>query len=276
MNSFLSPAYFSVIGETFKLYWKNFIRMIAIVTVVEIIMALLGYGFVYLFVAWAFSAISIDLYIGLLVIYGLVVVLLIIVGYTLMEGAAIHAVSEQYFRKEVNILLDYRCAWKKFAALIAVSIISILAIVGLAITIIGIPLAIYLAVGWAFTIQIVLLEGKDTMAAFSRSLALIKNNWWRVFVLLLLLGLIAAGIGYVIGLIPVVGETIGAILTTPIILIGTTLLYFDLRAKKEGYNTKQLETELSVLHTDKQPIPTDIEELPDGIVDEPTETDTTA
>ncbi len=52
-------------------------------------------------------------------------------------------------------------------------------------------------------------------------------------------------ISFVLALIPTVGATIGAILATPIGIIGATLLYYDLRVRKQGYSLETLATELN-------------------------------
>ena len=104
--------------------------------------------------------------------------------------------------------------------------------------------------------------------SLSRSAFLVKKNWWRVLGILIVLGLIgsilsavAGGvIGFVIGLIGVavgasevligqVAELAGSlvgIFFAPIGLIGVTLLYFDLRVRKEGYNLEVMAQELRV------------------------------
>ncbi|GAH25482.1 unnamed protein product, partial [marine sediment metagenome] len=53
-------------------------------------------------------------------------------------------------------------------------------------------------------------------------------------------------LGLILGLIPVVGEIIGAILITPIAITGATLLYYDLRVRREGYNLEKMASELGI------------------------------
>ena len=57
---------------------------------------------------------------------------------------------------------------------------------------------------------------------------------------------INAVINIVMSLIPMVGTTIGATLSTPIGVIGYTLLYYDLRVRKQGYTHEVLAGELGV------------------------------
>jgi len=134
------------------------------------------------------------------------------------------------------------------------------------ITIIGIPAAIYFGVMWVFIVQTVVLEHRSARRSLSRSSILVKRTWWRVLGILIIIGLIesilsavAGGIvGFIIGLIggladilPVelatnfAGSLVGMIFI-PIGLIGTTLLYFDLRIRKEGYNLEIMAQELGI------------------------------
>ena len=109
-------------------------------------------------------------------------------------------------------------------------ILAGLALLGMSITIIGIPFAIYFGVRWTFIWQAVLVEGTGSRAALSRSSDLVKENWWRVLGIVLVVSIIAGAISSILSFIPIIGAIIGTILTTPILITGATLLYYDLRA----------------------------------------------
>ena len=83
------------------------------------------------------------------------------------------------------------------------------------------------------------MEGKRWREAFSRSSTLVRNTWWRVFVVYAAIVLIAAGLGSVLGitlgLVPWIGTSLVMILTAPIVAVGSTILYYDLVSRKEGY-----------------------------------------
>ncbi|MEX0602223.1 MAG: glycerophosphoryl diester phosphodiesterase membrane domain-containing protein [Bacteroidota bacterium] len=49
---------------------------------------------------------------------------------------------------------------------------------------------IFLAIRWAFTMQAIGWEEEDVIGAFQRSWQLVSQNWWRVFGILILLGLL--------------------------------------------------------------------------------------
>ncbi|UCH51563.1 MAG: hypothetical protein JSV54_02030, partial [Chloroflexota bacterium] len=135
------------------------------------------------------------------------------------------------------------------------------------------PAAVYLGIIWNFVVQTALLEGCGPTAALSRSWALVKGSWWRVLGIVLLLSTIMTII-YMILDTPTIMETItqftsGAITGPPtwvmiwrpigvligniigftIYTIGETLLYFDLRVRKEGYSLDALADELGLPST---------------------------
>ena len=234
----------AILGETFTIYGQNLLRLLAIVAIVEVILGILGY-------VLTLPAISTEGKIESLapfILIGIILFLGSIVAYPLMQGALIHAISEQHFRRPVSIGRAYRFAWRRIGALIGATILATLAVLAMAVTIIGIPAAIYFAVTWTFIWQAALLEGFGPRTALSRSSAIVRQNWWRVLGIMLVVGIIAGAISAVLGTLPVVGSTIGAtigsILSTPVAMTGATLLYYDLRVRKEGYSLEALAEKL--------------------------------
>ena len=253
MASILEPRDLGdILGETFRIYGRNFLRLIAIVAVVEGILGILGVVLVSVFVLPAFMT---EGKIGELVptfilwgfiLVGIIFIVLSIVAYALMEGALIHAVSEQNLRQTVSIGRAYRFAWRRLGAMIGAMILAGLAILGMSITIVGIPFAIYFGVRWTFIWQAALLEGAGPRAALSRSSDVVKGDWWRVVGIIFVMGIIVGATSSILGIIPIVGATIGGILSTPIAIVGVTLLYYDLRVRKEGYNLEALAEEVNI------------------------------
>ena len=109
---------------------------------------------------------------------------------------------------------------------------------------------IYFENYWAFALQAALLEGLGPIDALSRSSALVRGNWWRVLgiliVLFLILLIIRNASFYLAVKAPVIAAIIVSILAVHILAIGMTLLYYDLRVRKEGYNLDSLATELHI------------------------------
>jgi len=259
-----------ILGETFRIYGRNFLKLSAIVAIVEVSLGVIG--IIASFSLWQnimtgayFESLTGPIIIGMI----LLVVVSIVAG-TLMTGAVIHAVSEQYLRQTISIGQAYRFAWRRLGAMIGAGILVALALVGIAAVLVlpgvaivraigGIGWAVlallsilaiagisYLGVRWIFVLQAALLEGLDPTGALSRSSTLVKRNWWRVLGIMLVVFLITAAVSAILGIMPVVGGIIGGIIATPIGTIGSILLYYDLRVRKEGYTVEALASELRI------------------------------
>ena len=143
----------------------------------------------------------------------------------------------------------------------------------LAVLLIGIPVPIYFAVRWLFVVESILLEELLVRPSLKRSSELVHGSWWRVcsisvsfFILSGAISIIfKASIVCILVLTNVADQTgfkdiiqwaimedtidksnlrfyaimmstyfVVSTLTFPIWVIGNTLLYFDLRIRKEG------------------------------------------
>ena len=104
---------------------------------------------------------------------------------------------------------------------------------------------VFLLVRWFFVPQAVVVDGARGPAALSRSGDLVEGFWWRTLGLVLLVN-IAVAIPGILLLAPfnsIAGETDDAVwslagsmlatsVTTPFVALFSTLLYYDLRARK--------------------------------------------
>lgn len=137
-------------------------------------------------------------------------------------------------------------------ALAFVMILGVLVLSGVAIL-----LMIAIIVMFLFVVQAIVLEAHGPVAALKRSWQLVRSSFWRtlgIAIVLFLLVMIIAGIPS-IGLTSIVGIIFSApedfiinqtlsriisnsisILVAPLTLIGYTLLYYDIRMRKEGYD----------------------------------------
>ena len=271
MNNILGPTNIGgILGDTFRIYGRNFLRLLAIVAIVEVGLGILGIVLTLLAIVPAIMGGGGIASLIPLIVIGIVLVAGSIIGYPLMSGALIHAVSEQHFHQPVSIGRAYRYAWGRIKALIGAAILVALVMIGIVAAVILIGLAIipatgatgwvilsllaivaivamvYLGLRWTFIWQAALLEGCGPTAALSRSSALVRGTWWRVFGIMLVVGLIVAAISAVLGMIPIVGGIIGTLLATPIGITASTLLYYDLRVRKEGYSLEALAGELQI------------------------------
>ena len=141
-----------------------------------------------------------------------------------------------------------------------------LVVVGALMILAGIVVAVWLGVRWFSGAYVVVIEGKGPMAGLGRSWNLVTGSWWRVFgiglvfaiivtVVILVIAIPVGILGAIAGAIAVgeqgagfVGAIAGAaatVLVTPFVYIAGTLLYFDLRVRKEGFDLDALIAETS-------------------------------
>jgi hypothetical protein len=149
-------------------------------------------------------------------------------------------------------------SWRESLQFFAVRFRSVLLVVllGFVFTLIGVILfivpGIYLAIALAVAVPVLLDEGKRGRDALRRSRELVRGRWWKTLLLILagsLLAGIAAGAAdlviasvlrmgsdsrLVVFLVSVVAGIAGSLIATPYIAAFTTVLYFDLRIRKEA------------------------------------------
>ena len=176
----------------------------------------------------------------------------------LANGATTYAVSQHYLKRRVNAGTCYVAALNSSLSLLGAFLVywAVLIAAGfLSVILIGIPIFVFVAVAWVFSAQAIMVERYGPIAALYRSWGLVRGNWWRVFaigvvfvVLLVVAGFVASIPGVILGLAnTTLGNllgTLGSVFVAPAGYVGATLVYFDLRIKKEGYNLETLTSEI--------------------------------
>ena len=191
-------------------------------------------------------------------------------------GAVLFVGAQVYLGREITAGAAFRQVAHRFLSYLGSFLLWMLVAGLLAVTIIGIPFAIYFATRWGFYSQAVLIEGASATNALRRSGELVKGTWWRVFGVMLAIFLLAFMIQTVLqfsllfvfgftqaisgeegllemfrqmfapeltaweGLVPyIIQSCINFVVTSlmlPLTPIGITLLYFDQRIRKEGFD----------------------------------------
>ena len=205
-----------------------------------------------------------------------------IVSFLVVAGLA-YASALVYLERDITAQDALQKAWRRFFTLLWSAILWGLVVGGLSITIIGIPFAIYFSVRWGLYTLPVLFEGTTARNALRRSTELVRGTWWRVFGIMLAVSVIAFMISFIlevsfgfiltlIGVAEIEGGTpwdtirrlfipmpneVGwfayairrfvsvtlAGLAMPIGIIGSALLYFDLRIRKEAFDIEMQVTD---------------------------------
>ena len=205
-----------------------------------------------------------------------------IVSFLVVAGLA-YASALVYLDRDITAQNALQQAWRRFFSLLGSAILWGLVVVGLCVTIIGIPFGIYFSVRWGLYTLPVLFEETTARNALRRSTELVRGTWWRVFGIMLAVSVIAFMISFIlevslgfiltlIGVAEIEGATfwdtirrlfipmpheVGwfpyairrfvsvaiAGLAMPIGIIGSALLYFDLRIRKEAFDIEMQVTE---------------------------------
>ncbi len=172
-------------------------------------------------------------------------------------AASAYAVRQRYLGRDIDAAASYSRALNRAVPLIVALFILFAVLILcalLSLILIGIPLFFFFLVSWFFVDQVIMLENKEAGDAFRRSRTLVQGSWWRVFGIGVVYVAILIGLSLV-GLIPIslfsidaasVGQAVSTIwstLLTPILHIGATLVYFDLRVRKEQFDLSQMAAE---------------------------------
>ena len=182
---------------------------------------------------------------------GAVAALLGLISYALAEAACFKAVADAY--------LGEKPTWRRslgFAVRRAPSVLWLTVLQGFllvfAFLLLIVP-GIWLAFAWSVAIPALLAEDVRGRRALGRSFRLVRGTWWRTAGIVLVAFIISSFAAFVVTLpfqvIAMVSApeslvtaflagtlagTVGAVVSTPLAAAFITLLYFDLRARKDG------------------------------------------
>jgi hypothetical protein len=148
----------------------------------------------------------------------------------------------------------YRLAWARFGSLLVMGIVLLFASLSFVIP----PVGIFLMVRWSVAGIALVVESLGPLASLGRSWDLTRGAWWHTLGVVVVAAVLASVLGAAIG---VVGGVAGAVLTmtgdagagrivsalvnlivssltTPLTTAILVVLYFELRARREGYDLR--------------------------------------
>ena len=243
---------------------------------------------VYLVFGFVVDHISVYSLMGSPPIVGVMIsVLTTIVSYLislLVAAGLMYASAQVYLGRDITSQAALQHGWQRFLPLLGCTILYYLGVVGLSITLIGIPFGIYFAFRWGLCSLPVLVEGSTARNGLRRSTELVKGTWWRVCGIMLAISVISFMIAFILQTsyvmllsslgggtgaedtpfwetlrrlyIPTPDEVgwpfyaiqrLGTLVITgftmPISTIGSVLLYFDLRIRKEAFDIEMQVTD---------------------------------
>jgi hypothetical protein len=193
-----------------------------------------------------------------------------LIASTLVTAACTKAVSDAYLDHSPRAGESLRFALRRLPALVAVEFLTLLGLI-VAFILLVIP-GIWLYAAWAVAVPALLIERIGPFGALRRSRRLVKGRWWATAAVLLvatiMLSLITGAIeALLIGIeslpsqpslfVAVLGTTVSGavagIITQPFRAATTTVLYYDLRVRREGYDLYLLADQLGLPPVDGAP-----------------------
>ncbi|HEV3494927.1 MAG TPA: hypothetical protein VHA34_01110 [Actinomycetes bacterium] len=191
----------------------------------------------------------------------LLITLLAFVAAQVATGACFKAVGGAYFDEQPNWRESLQFARSRLGSLLWLSFLFVvfLAPAFLACVVPG----VYLYVAWAVATPVLLLEDVRGRGALKSSRALVKGRWWPTVAVLVLVAILtgivqAVFLGLLAGVVSAsdnevaqavadaVAQTASSALTTPLSAAVLTVLYFDLRVRREGFDLELLAHRLGV------------------------------
>ena len=207
---------------------------------------------------WAFLA-------GML-LFGLVY----FVATQLATAASFRVVSAGYLGEEIDWRESLRFAVSHLRSLVWLSFL-LAVFIGLGFLACIVP-GIYFYGAYAVAVPVLLVEEVRGRGAMKRSRALVTGRWWPVVVVLVLGMLLAQIVSSVLQgvfsitlgsvdnevtavLAGTIGSTLSAVIVTPFTAAVTTVVYFDLRVRKEGFDLELLAREVGVAPAERMFFP---------------------
>ncbi len=244
-----------ILDRTFTLFRRNFLLFIGITALPQLLS--LAFQLTRTFV-WGGGRSTAGLGLGVTVTATLLALAALVVTFIVAlfaQAATFLAVNDLYLSRPVSVADCLRRALGEIGTVFGVGVLNGLAVVAGLIALI-VP-GIYIFCRLLVSVPAALVEGRGPSDAIRRSWWLEKDNVGRAFVLVALYFVISVAAAMLFQLpftiasiaykdnfamlrlwtgITLVGDAIINIIVSPILLIATSVFYFDLRVRKEGFD----------------------------------------
>lgn len=183
------------------------------------------------------------------------------IGSALVQGASITALAQVYQGRQPEWAESLKAGLRRWIALVAATILlTIGSTFGLLFCIVP---GVFLFTMWAVTPAALIAEGLGPFAALRRSFRLVRGRFWPVLGAIVLAYLLyfvgeqiisgatvaitffgTSGTGFVSFIPTVLGSVLVSVIATPFLAAMVTIIYFDLRVRKEGYDLELMAADL--------------------------------
>jgi hypothetical protein len=171
------------------------------------------------------------------------------IGYAVVAAIAIAYLRDLELGRQATYAGAFGDMIDRFRRVVGGQVLSSILVLLIALTIIGLPFAIWKYVQWQFVQQEIMFKDKGMRDAFHGSTDHVRGNWWktvRVAVVLWLISVVtgpALSFALIFTPLPlfwanILGSLVFALLV-PYVAIGRTLLYWDLSARHEVATTEE-------------------------------------
>ena len=277
-----------ILSETFAIYWRHFASFVALVAVIyvpigflELALTLVARESVWVTLSMTVldSVFSIFVYAaGIFAVGQHYLVNRVTVGESYTR-ALLRVVSLAVFAVALGILLSLVMSAVFTVSDPALTVetqeaaepeITASVLIALAVMFLALPVLLIYSIYLVVIMPALIVEGRHARSALQRSIELTRNSKWRIFGHLVVYSLVTIGLLialntplFILGEASSAGETpslwtsligvvisrAGSILIAPVTFIATTLLYYDLRIRKENYDIPRLSLEMGIART---------------------------
>ena len=174
-------------------------------------------------------------------------------SYLLGTVACYRAVADTYLGRPTSARASLAYAAERLGATLWLTIVLLIGLTAAFLALI-VP-GIWLAIAWSVAYPVMLVEGGRGVGALRRSFQLTQGRWWATFgriAVAYILVLVLSAVAAVVFVLPAeaftddtsfaalvlehVGDFIVSLITTPFLAAVATLVYFDLRVRKERFD----------------------------------------
>lgn len=183
------------------------------------------------------------------------IVLLLVLSSTLATGAVYKAVVDAYLGARPDWRTSLSFAVRRLPSLIWISVLTYV-LAGLALLALIAP-GVWLFISWSVAVPALMTEDVKGFSALRRSFRLVRGRWWPTFLIVLLgfllAGVVSAIVGGLVGalafaadsavadfVVTVLANILSGAISTPFTAAFITVLYVDLRVRKEGFDLQLL------------------------------------
>jgi hypothetical protein len=245
-----------ILDRTFTLYRKNFLLFFGIAAIPQILTLPVLLTVLYLQPQRVPGANPFAIFTDPTVLIGSLVEFLVgVVAYIFCQGASTLGVSEIYLGRQFTIGSALGKIRERFLSLLAVVGLNLLVILGCTLLLV-IP-GIYMTCRLSTCVPTAVIEEKEARESLSRSFRLTKGFAGRAFMIYVVYCVIILVVGFVFDLpftvmiaaaagnpgmvrfwtaVMQVSAQIGGALALPVLLIGVSIFYYDLRVRKEAFD----------------------------------------